>query len=977
MSIPNLLEYSPFSVDTEKEFYIKDNIFNDENQPIENDVLGVNNLSFIGKNIDISASILAIGDIEINGDTMTTTNNKCIFICSNGDITINVNNIDAYCILYAPSGTITINSQDTKIKGKVFADKVVIKGENFNLINTDLSTDKNDVLQDTNDLEIRYYVSDNSLHITQDIILPRIGTRGTQVTWESSFPDIIDSLGHINRPTEASINLELIATVRKGEYCEKKVFEVKVIKNEIYNNIHDNTLDDLALLNGGIVPQTLEDKDTGTPKFISGKYTNMLVESPIEAILSLNSVKSIMDIDNPEKEFEWVRTDEVNDGYKYFRLQQVYNEIKVYGRELIVSTAPNGETTSLSGGYSSDVNCADIDVNPKILSEDLFNIIQNNYDTDYAITNKELSIYTLNKISPRLAWIVDIESTTNSKNYMNDRIIIDAVSGKIIDCFSKISYDYEKDGIISVPTNLESYTRIGEQTNIRALEISCALRVGPDTNKYTFQLYSNKYPIEVYLFDREIGLPGHEITYIQNAKEADNSKIWFSPEAVETYFNSLNTYKYYEMLHSKSKKRDIQLPNIISSINYEEDNGIYDNAAYLPDKEIFIYGGEGLSRYPLGILLDCVAHEYTHAVQHNIIQNGNSRGMYKCIMESYADILGNLVEGEATPRWENNENLYKTDSRGTRSLSNPSDFDSAEVIGDNYYSSIFSKEYDEHYNAGILDRVAWKMSKGKSLEGIQRDDLSLIWYKSMLKLDGDTNFYQCREAVISAAKETGYSSSISLIEQAFNEAGICGDMKKTDWYYSEMTSALQGGCIKSYIDGNSGANSKMTYGEFVHAIIVAYDIYTGNDTKKHTNYDKEIQYAQKNGWFGNKSVSQMQYITREEAINCIWNASKESSNKLVLIQIDPKTLNSKDYHRLLIDRWNDKKAFADQDIISSQYQESIFQLYINGIFFGEDEVVNISNPRLKPQTIVDRGWGMALLMRTLSNQLYYDPFTFQ
>lgn len=169
---------------------------------------------------------------------------------------------------------------------------------------TYIGSNASDVYKDADNLSIGYQGTDNEHHVTQNLILPAKGEYGCSITWESSQPKYVTNNGTVNRSVNGkSIDVRLTATITKGKNTETKEFDIKAIRKQQYPNIKNNTLQDIKTLNGGEMPDIGVDEDTGHIYSIYGKYTNVSVECPDDAIKSLESVKKLFDMNNLSKEF--------------------------------------------------------------------------------------------------------------------------------------------------------------------------------------------------------------------------------------------------------------------------------------------------------------------------------------------------------------------------------------------------------------------------------------------------------------------------------------------------------------------------------------------------------------------------------------------------------------------------------------------------------------------------------------------------
>ncbi|MEA4920341.1 MAG: immunoglobulin-like domain-containing protein [Clostridiaceae bacterium] len=122
-----------------------------------------------------------------------------------------------------------------------------------------IATDDSDILQqildDTEDLEMIYAGSDSASFVSDDLTLRTAGANGSTITWGSSDEDIIGTNGEVSRPS-ADTEITLTATVEK--YSEEieywvqrtKTFTVTVSKSG--SMCVESDLDDVKIVYSGI-----------------------------------------------------------------------------------------------------------------------------------------------------------------------------------------------------------------------------------------------------------------------------------------------------------------------------------------------------------------------------------------------------------------------------------------------------------------------------------------------------------------------------------------------------------------------------------------------------------------------------------------------------------------------------------------------------------------------------------------------------
>lgn len=165
---------------------------------------------------------------------------------------------------------------------------------------------------------------------------------------------MISEIGIVTRSGETQ-NVTLKAVIQCNDCSMDSDFPVRVVKNtyDDYDTDYLYDMDSLELLyiyNDD--PDALEIylTDDGYIKDLNGKFSEIIVESPDEAILSLYEVKSLMGCDDPKTQLAWDKTSQNNYGYSY-KFRQVVDGIPVYGRSIVVSTDLEGNTTSLHSPF--------------------------------------------------------------------------------------------------------------------------------------------------------------------------------------------------------------------------------------------------------------------------------------------------------------------------------------------------------------------------------------------------------------------------------------------------------------------------------------------------------------------------------------------------------------------------------------------------------------------------------------------------
>lgn len=513
-----------------------------------------------------------------------------------------------------------------------------------------------------------------------------------------------------------------------------------------------STVDELKEVNDGQAPEVYSDAEESYT-FIDGSFTNIKVEDGKDAVESINSVKKLMDVNYPESEFQVAKVNNSEDLTSY-KLQQVYKNIPVYGREVVVVTNKAGETTSVGGNYLSDVK---VSTTPKMNAKEATVYAAAKYGSDVKVESGDLVVYSLNDVAPTLCWKVTVAGERDGKAYKVDSFV-DASTGNVVDEISLQS------GTAATATgkDLDGKT---QTFNVNKTTISSGWWWWSSFKKTTYQLYDTIRKIKIY--DASTGrIPG-------TLMSSDNN-TWNDPAAVSALVNIGKTYDYYKNKFSRNSYDD-RGASIVASIHYTENGQGYDNAYWSSYDSQFVFGDGYRYFTPLPRALDVIAHEYTHAVITNTA-NLAYQGESGALNEAYADVMGNIIEGDNDSQWLIGEDIMKSGAgEALRSMSNPEQFSQPSTVGGKYYvnTSNISSSNDYggvHTNSGVFNHAVYLMWKN----GINdKDKLAKLCYNSLLIMNSRTNFKNCRVAVLNAAKNLNMSSNeINIITNAFDAVGI-------------------------------------------------------------------------------------------------------------------------------------------------------------------------------------------------------------
>ena len=557
----------------------------------------------------------------------------------------------------------------------------------------------------------------------------------------------------------------------------------------------------------GITPK---DDDTNDFNSITGKFTDILVTDEQSAIAAAQEAASQMGLGNAADELTVNNVSTVGD-LTYYRLQQNYQGIPVYGRTITVAIDKAGNAVSLTS------NITDIDeINTKInVSNYNFKLEVERYlDDECTVTN--------------------LEKVTVTQPNENELLIYDTNddAGIVLACEIKVDFLYEYgNATMRLLFDLTNSKVISQKQTINSDSTIC---YGPTKNDGNFTGIKND---DVYIMkDVERNI------YILNAE--DNT--YYDPDlgtlaaAVPQLVTSQDEFFGNTDDNGKNYDRAFDLLKYLSNIydfyvsNYNDVGigilvGIYDDhvASYnganagggvedlnssisteLPEYQdpnsnnALLAGQVGLvtmgTTYSsnLSQSLDALAHEYTHFISRCIVKWDDPPEGFEdetgAINEGYSDIFGEIIEASINnnvPNWEH----------GRRIIKNPSENGYPEKVSEN-------KNGGEDYSHGhstCVSYSAYLMSNGVNNKHTKLTikEISDLWYTTLYSLPANCTFTVLRECMELTADNLGFTKEQKqCISAAFDEVGIESQDSGEEKYSDESTLSVKDRNGDSYDD---------------------------------------------------------------------------------------------------------------------------------------------------------------------------------
>lgn len=496
----------------------------------------------------------------------------------------------------------------------------------------------------------------------------------------------------------------------------------------------------------------------------SDDFTDVLItdeESAIEAVATIGDTLGIKDASN---EFKVAFTNK-RETETYYRLQQYYNGIPVFGRNITVVADEGGESLGLTSNYSPIGN---IDTEPSLNEEEIYEKVYTEYGGVDSQTNNGLIVYNLYESSPTLAYDITVRKSDENE-MICEQCIISAENGDILLKNNLIRTDItHSSDEYTYKVNDDTYLMYDESRNILILNSNKELLnyevVEKDGVEYLAVSNDGKRN------ENPNPLWDKNQTLIYGDIEIEGSgKAKWKKDAVNLINGIENTYDFYSEILKWNGFDNSNSPMLSS---YNDFFYSYGNNAYSQGNLLVFGYKKDLTDVGL------IGHEFNHSVE-NSISDMNYSGESGAIMEAYADIFGELAEDYAKDGILNDDCDW---IHGSRNMKEPSDKYPTCYMDDKWLSTIDTGEDSDygnvHTNNTVLSHAAYLMSKGVGENAkIDNKSLSVMLFNSLNLLQKDADFSQCRNAVELSARIMMKNKELTeeqyrTVQAAFDSVGI-------------------------------------------------------------------------------------------------------------------------------------------------------------------------------------------------------------
>lgn len=474
----------------------------------------------------------------------------------------------------------------------------------------------------------------------------------------------------------------------------------------------------------------------------------------------------------------------------YFRFQQNYHGLPVYGRTVVYATDQHGDRLSLTHNVQDIPDSLDLTptITPEQASESICTFLAGSSEGDISVTLSEdaLCIYDLD-ISARLAYIL-LHGTLE--------LVVDAHSAEVLHCRSVVynanaSYSFSDDSLRVARLDNGDYYLKDEDTDTYVYSANGRTfydLANSAANPAVLQLITS--PDEVF----GNGNDSVDTDSIRKAKDfldCANSIRQFYVDLNGKPVINKTVLIFDDLLGGDSSNSCAWYPELHYILDSPQP--VSDN---LMEKVGNIILGTTHSANP-SQYLDIIAHEYTHVVSSKIVSFSGNNPETGAIKEALSDIFGELIQAEILgiePDWEIvNRTIYNPDEHGY-----PITRNDKIVILDSYIfvDPIGTRSDLSHGYSTIISHTAFRMWEG--LPNVRNSNISAaqlaeLWYRAMLMMPSNADFQDCRTVITLAAEAMGLNpNQLLCITTAFDNADIVSREDSDGYrYVADDTCELQ------------------------------------------------------------------------------------------------------------------------------------------------------------------------------------------
>ncbi|MGG0257566.1 M4 family metallopeptidase, partial [Bacillus toyonensis] len=494
-----------------------------------------------------------------------------------------------------------------------------------------------------------------------------------------------------------------------------------------------------------------------SPDFVAGKLTEPSKKSPESVVFEyLNKMKRDYKLGNKTAE-ESFKVKQIVDSSvgdtKIVRLQQIYNDVPVWGATQVAHVGKDGVLQVVTGKIVPDLEKQEkLQNKNEIESHKAIELAQK--DLGFQPTYSEqpsTNLYIYQKDTAiTYAYVVqfDVSAPNPGKYYY----FIEADSGNILDKYNTSQHFQidineksnksplrvtakTKEKRNNTNNDSEDSTEEGHIESVVSVVGENTIGKGTGLLGDSKILQTTKAGSKYYLQDNTRGAKILTYNSIEGSLWSDDDNIFYHPDdaaTVDAHFYAGVVYDYYKNKHNRNSYDNAGSP-IKSSVALSGKNG-----ASWADSKINYHSGDGETERATSAALDVVGHEFTHGVIEH-----SSRLIYMnesgALNEAISDLFGTLIEHEYYSKqpnrkkanWDISEDTYLDGKTILRSMSNPTSVYLTDAVTDkdgnqyanypDHYSKVYNGSEDAggvHINSSIINKASYLLANGGTHYGV-------------------------------------------------------------------------------------------------------------------------------------------------------------------------------------------------------------------------------------------------------------------
>lgn len=545
------------------------------------------------------------------------------------------------------------------------------------------------------------------------------------------------------------------------------------------------------------------DNTSGLPIMIQGvlESPNRSASTETKCFEYLSAVQSVLQIENPEEEFQIRKQTTDSRGIKHIRMDQYFNGLKIYGGEVLLHEKAdeiflfNGRNypTPVLENLTPSVNLLNAE---QIIKADHGNWKELGDDQRFLIAHEqlksELVIYhpENNMDAEKLVWhVTAIPNVIERWEYF-----IDAQTGTILHKFNNVCQIHG--GRCGSGEHTHEHKAEEKETHSNSLPFGPETAQATDLQGVTRTINVYETGGTYYMLDASRSMynaggsnmpndPSGVIWTINafNTSPSNNNfnydhvssnnNSWNNPTAVSAQYSGGEAYEYFKNTFGRESING-QGGNIVSFINVADENGSSMDNAFWNGAAMFYGNGNQAFNAPLAKALDVAGHEMSHGVIQN---EANLTYQFEsgALNESFADIFGAMIDRDD---WQIGEEISNPSVFPSGTMRDMQDPNNGGTSSDFYWQPKHVNEQymgnqdngGVHINSGIPNHAYYLFATA-----VGKDKAEDLFYDVLSNyLVASSQFVDLRFAVVQAATQTygANSSEVIAAENAFNAVGI-------------------------------------------------------------------------------------------------------------------------------------------------------------------------------------------------------------